>query len=165
MKREEIKRLVIMDFDGTLMATMTPDIGKPIWEEAKGIEWPHIGWWSKEESLDTLVFGSEPIDKVVDAYRSEVGKEGTHMVMMTGRQPKLGDKVKAMLHEHDLIFDEYIFNGGGSTISYKLKRLDQFIQEFPKLETLEIWEDREPHTQVFNEWGETQIINITVHQV
>jgi FMN phosphatase YigB (HAD superfamily) len=30
---KSITRLVIMDFDGTLMDTMTPDIGKPLWED------------------------------------------------------------------------------------------------------------------------------------
>jgi hypothetical protein len=149
-----ITRLVIMDFDGTLMDTMTPDIGKPLWENSTGLDWPHKGWWSKEESLDIDVFGCKPIDKVVDAYQKERADESTLMVMMTGRIPRLADQVKEMLFKHDLTFDEYVFNDDSSTINFKLKRLNYYVEFYPELETMEIWEDRPEHTKVFSEWAE-----------
>ena len=39
-----IKKLVAIDFDKTLMQTFEPEEGMKIWSDAKGVEYPHIGW-------------------------------------------------------------------------------------------------------------------------
>lgn len=165
MSDEKITRLVIMDFDGTLMDTMTPEVGKEIWRETTGFDWPHVGWWSKEESLDIVVFGTKPIEKVIEAYKTEVDGEGTWMVMMTGRLPRLSGHVKNILEKHELVFDEYIFNTGGTTIGFKIKELKSFCERFVNLDTIEIYEDRPEHTIVFREWGDSIEKTVTVHQV
>ena len=51
IKNMGIKKLVCFDFDDTLCNTVKHDDGKIIWREKFGTEYPHRGWWSKEESL------------------------------------------------------------------------------------------------------------------
>lgn len=165
MQNEQIRRLLIMDFDGTLMDTMTPDIGKPIWKEHMGSDWPHRGWWGRRESLDIEVFGCVPRQYVVDAYRQEETIPGTHKVMMTGRIPPLQNQVKAMLIHCDLVFDEYLFNNGGPTLDFKIKKLNEFTQRFPNLTDVKIYEDRPDHTKAFIAWGETVDMVVNVVQV
>lgn len=152
--KDKITRVVVMDFDGTLVDTMTPDIGKPLWKKSTGFDWPHRGWWGREESLDMDVFGCKPIDKVIDAYKDEYLDQSTLMVMMTGRIPSLQTQVKAILNHCNLSFDEYLFNTGGPTLDYKLKQLNNFVRSYPNLQTMEIWEDRPEHTKVFKQWAD-----------
>jgi hypothetical protein len=163
---ETITRLVIMDFDGTLMDTMTPDIGKDLWRKSTGFDWPHKGWWGREESLDTVVFGSKPIQPVVDAYHNFVGDPSTHMVMMTGRIPKLKNQVMNMLNRHNLKFDEYLFNNAGATLDFKINKLNNFLSTFPDLTNIVIYEDRPEHSQAFRSWGESiENVEVTIVQV
>jgi hypothetical protein len=165
MENTKITRVVVMDFDGTLMDTMTPDIGKDLWKRTTGFEWPHKGWWGREESLDTTVFGCNPIDKVRAAYDKEVLRQDTLLVMMTGRIPRLKPHVENMLNQHNLSFDEYHYCNHHSTIEFKLNKLNEFVRDYPELEVIEIWEDRPEHTKVFQEWCESAPIEGIVHQV
>ena len=48
--------LVVFDFDATLIKTTLPDVGKGMWSSHHGIEYPHVGWWGRKESLDSDVF-------------------------------------------------------------------------------------------------------------
>lgn len=154
-----------MDFDGTLMDTMTPDIGKDLWRKSTGFDWPHQGWWGREESLDMVVFGCKPIESVVSAYHQRSGDDSTHMVMMTGRIPPLARQVKDMLNRHNLKFDEYLFNTGGATLDFKINKLNNFLSRFPALVHIEIYEDRPEHTQAFRQWGDSVKPEVTVIQV
>jgi hypothetical protein len=160
-----IKRIVVMDFDGTLMDTMTPETGKTIWKEKTGADWPYAGWWGRRESLDVEKFGCKAIDKVHNAYWEEVHKEDTLMVMMTGRIPRLKSLVQAMLEQHDLIFDEYHYCTHHSTIDFKINKLNEFLNTHQEVEYIEIWEDRPEHTEVFETWCATVPIEAKVHQV
>jgi hypothetical protein len=165
MKVTDITRVVVMDFDGTLMDTMTPDKGKDIWRKSTGFDWPHKGWWGREESLDVVVFGCNPIPSVISAYNQESGDTSTWMVMMTGRIPKLQNQVRNMLDQHSLTFDEYLYNTGGPTLDFKINKLNSFLQRFPALESIAIFEDRPEHTQAFRQWGESVNIQVEVTQV
>ena len=88
---DTIKRIVIFDFDGTLIDTDTPESGKTLWEKEFGFEWPFKGWWGRAESLDSRIyfqkdnklmpgvkemglkkniFDNEPISKTLSAYKN-----------------------------------------------------------------------------------------------
>ena len=156
-----------MDFDGTLIDTAEPIIGKQTWLEKTGTEWPHKGWWGRRESLDMDVFGCEVIDMTFEAYKVLRLEPNTHMVMMTGRIPKLKEEVRLMLDHHLLQFDEYIYCYGATTLEFKLKKLNDYLIEYNDLRSIEIFEDRPEHTEAFRKFGETLIeeISFTVHQV
>ena len=36
MKKEDVLKVVVIDFDGTLINTTMPEIGKKMWKKAKG---------------------------------------------------------------------------------------------------------------------------------
>jgi hypothetical protein len=69
-KIDEIKKIAVFDFDGTLIMTPTPDDGKLLYKMKTGNDWPHKGWWGQKDSLDTTIFDIPANQKVVDDYRA-----------------------------------------------------------------------------------------------
>ncbi len=59
-----IKRILIFDFDGTLIDTDTPESGKALWFEEFGFDWPFTGWWGRPESLDSRIYFEKNKDKL-----------------------------------------------------------------------------------------------------
>ena len=121
-------RLVFYDFDGTLIESPMPNEGKKQWEEVKGEEYPHVGWWSKPESLDLEVFDIQTIPSIVSKYHSDYGASDTKVILMTNRLKKISDAVKKVLEHHGLYFDEYSFASGRES---KGSRVLKFLEEYP----------------------------------
>ena len=149
----KITKISVMDFDGTLVDTALPETGKIEYEKKTGKVWPHVGWWSKPESLDMNVFDMPVINSVVAAYKVEKANPETLCVMMTGRQPKLQNLVKAILDSKGLVFDKYIYSHGGNTIDSKIKSLNSLLLDYPKTTAVELWDDRTEHISSFEAWG------------
>lgn len=151
----KIRKISVFDFDGTLVNTELPETGKPQWKEVKGTDWPHQGWWGRADSLDLDVFENAVIDHVVEDYKKEKNGEDNLVVMLTGRMVGLSVHVEKILDKHGLIFDRKYYNTGGDTITGKLRKIGELLQEFPDVELIELWEDRAPHVELFKQWGET----------
>lgn len=151
-----ITKIDVFDFDGTLINTPLPDDGKETYKEKTGKEWPHKGWWSKEESLDMNIFDMPIIDSVIKAHQKEHGRPDTLMVMMTGRLPHLSNEVEKILKSKGLLFDKHIYNMGGATIDSKIKSLEKLLVEFPNVVDIEMWDDRREHIPSFEAWGKKQ---------
>jgi hypothetical protein len=151
--KETITKISIFDFDGTLINTATPETGKITWKEKTGQDWPYIGWWSKKESLDSNVFDNNPISSVIDAYKVESNNPNTLLVMMTGRISKLSNEVEGILSSNGLKFDEYLYNNVSDTLKFKLGKLDKFLLDYPDLESILMYDDREEHVIEFINWG------------
>lgn len=162
---EEITKIAIFDFDGTLMDTPHPDTGKDIYKSKTGMDYPHLGWWSKEESLDTDIFDIKPITSTILDYNIEKDNPSTMMVMLTGRLPKQSNQVESILHDNDLIFDEYHYKDLGDTLKSKLNTIQSLLNRFPNVSSIEMYEDREPHAIAFEEWGKENNIPIKVNLV
>jgi hypothetical protein len=152
---DKINRIVIFDFDGTLIDTATPDTGKVIWKERTGQDWPHVGWWSKKESLDTEVFDNKPMSSVIDAYKRESSNPNTLVIMMTGRIPKLSKEVETILASNGLQFDKYLYNNSSDTLKFKLGKLDEFVNDYPNIREVHLWDDRTEHISEFQKWGDS----------
>ena len=160
--REEaggITRLEVYDFDGTLIDTPLPEVGKPIWEKAYGKEFPHQGWWSRIESLDTDIFDMRPLPQVVAAYKKSSVRPDTKNVMMTGRRggrkfDELMGKVKSILDSKGLTFDGYYYNYKGETSAYKIDELNKILSENPNIVDVTLYDDRDEHIPVFQAWGD-----------
>lgn len=160
------KRIVIMDFDGTLIDTETPEKGKDVWLSNTGEVWPHKGWWGRPESLNMDVFDCKPISKVREVYHQEKDNDTTLMVMMTGRIKKLQKEVKKILDTNNLHFNTYYYNDFGTTIEFKINKLNYLLKQHPGLESMSIWEDRVEHAEIFKNWGSKQKdILVDVHIV
>lgn len=161
----EIKKLSIFDFDGTLINTELPETGKPLWKEAKGLDWQHKGWWGRAESLDLDVFKNDIIEHVVEAYKSEKNDDTNLVCMLTGRMTALSKEVEMILEKHNLVFDRKYYNTGGDTITVKQRKISELLKEFPTIKTIEIWEDRAPHVELFRVWGETLEVEVIINFV
>ena len=161
----EINKIAIFDFDGTLMDTPHAEEGKREWEEKTGSPYPHRGWWSKRESLDTEVFDIQPIKSTISDYVIENDVPTTYMVMLTGRLPNQKDQVEDILHSNDIVFDEYHYKDDGDTLKSKLNTIVSLLNRFPNTELIEMYEDREPHAIAFEEWGKENDVNIKVNLV
>jgi len=174
MKREQVKKVSIFDFDGTLIDTALPDEGKKIWKEKTGEDYPHRGWWSKKETLDINVFDNEPFHDVEKAFKVERSKPNTFVVLCTGRIVRLTTPVNKILDKYGFKFDDVILNGDrrysgkgmdNSTLPYKLRVLGSMIKEFPNLEEIEFWDDRNEHMPTFKQWAKEQKIKVTINHV
>jgi hypothetical protein len=152
MDKKIILNLAIFDFDGTLIDTETPITGKQIWEEKTGKPWPHIGWWSKPESLDSEIFKNDLITSVKEAYDIVKSEDETLSVMMTGRKLSLAPEVMKVLKSHDLEFDECHFNTGGKTEVCKMRTIDKLLNKYTQVNEVSIWEDREEHIHIFHDF-------------
>lgn len=156
---KSIKRICVMDFDGTLVDTPTRDVGVVEYKEKTGQDWPHKGWWSRPESLDMNMFAMPTMPETIAAYNKEKQSPDTLMVMMTGRIAKLASEVKVVLDHYNLKFDMYLYNNGGETLRSKLNYLDKLVDQYPDVESVHLWEDRLPHVEVFEAWGAAQHVN------
>ena len=152
-----IKRIAIFDFDGTLISTPQPHEAKIRYEQVTGKVWPHTGFWSKKESLDRDMFDMPVIESVYEAYKKEKATPNTLVVMMTGRIGKLGKIVEKILLENGMEFDEYQYkNGkfGSETLDFKIGMLNEYLERFPELDSIAMWEDRIEHVKAFLEWSD-----------
>ena len=162
---DNITKIAIFDFDGTLMDTPHPDTGKKEWEDKTGKEYPHRGWWSKRESLDTNIFNINPIKDTVMEYLAEYEDPNTLVIMLTGRLSNQADQVENILNSQGIIFDEYHYKNDGDTLSSKLNTIRSLLNRYPNVNFIEIYEDREPHAKGFEVWGKENNMDIKVNLV
>jgi FMN phosphatase YigB (HAD superfamily) len=154
---DKITKLAVFDFDGTLVDTPLPDTGRQQYREKTGKEWPHKGWWGREESLDTTIFDMPSNPSVIADYQKEKADPNTAVIMLTGRMTKLADKVKDILDSKGLTFDGYYYNRGGSTDVEKIKTLNEILEKIPSIEVVEAWDDRLEHIPTFEQWGKSKV--------
>ena len=154
---KNVTKLSVFDFDGTLVNTPLPEQGREVYKAKTGKEWPHKGWWGREESMDMNIFDIKPNRSVVKDYKKQRNDIHTATIMLTGRMEKLGNKVKEILDANNLKFDGYFFNKGGSTDVEKLKTLDNILAQNPNITYVEMWDDRLTHIPIFQEWGDKKM--------
>jgi FMN phosphatase YigB (HAD superfamily) len=158
---KKIEKLVCFDFDGTLCDTPEADNGKKIWFEKTGTSWPHRGWWGRKESLDMDVFDIGVNPWVYSEYLKAVSDESVHLILATGRLETLRKEVEDILNSHNLSFDGVYLNWGTDTFKYKTKLFESLIQKLGVSE-FTMYDDRESHLINFEQWAQTQSIQVTV---
>lgn len=162
---DNITKISIFDFDGTLMATPEPETGMKIYKEKTGKDWPFQGWWGRNESLDMDIFDIKPIPSVIVDYNKETVKPNTRVIMMTGRIPKNAEFVEKILNKYNITFDEYIYKKASDTLSFKINKLEEMLRCYSNLKEISMWEDRIEHVKAFTEWGFNKDIKMVVNQV
>ena len=50
-------------------------------------------------------------------------------------------------------------------MAFKLRVLGDMIKQFPNLEELEFWDDRDEHMVTFRQWARQQKIKVTINHV
>lgn len=163
--KEKITRIAVFDFDKTLFLTPDREEALERYKQFTGIDWPHKGWWSREESLDTSMFSIPVIESVLADYQAEATKDNTLLVLLTGRIQRLSTHVEKILDIYNIKFDEYHYNNTHSTLDFKLSVLDDLLEYYPNATSIHCWEDRLEYMPHFLEWGEKQKINFKLTEV
>ena len=135
----KIHRVSFYDFDGTIIDSPTPELGKLLWEKKKGILYPYKGWWSKKESLDFDVFELKPIKEVVQRLKKDIEDEHCWVVLLTNRMSKLEKEVMDVIETLNLTFDEIQMKD--SMNLSKPIRIKNVIQNFPQAHFIDIYDD------------------------
>lgn len=154
---KRIIKLSVFDFAQTTVNTPTPEVGKDEFKSKTGKDWPHRGWWGREETLDMDIFDIKANPDVIVDYKKEMDDKTSLVVLLTGRLTKLSAQVKKITDSLGLIFDEYHFNYGGSTDIVKTKTLSRLLQKYTDVEEVELWDDRQSHVAIFEAWGAEQL--------
>lgn len=157
-------KIISFDFDDTLCHTPLPEEGKVIWKQKTGFDWPHKGWWSKRESLDTEIFDI-PVNKwTYEKYLDSISDDSSYVILVTGRIEPLRKQVELVLNKNNLSFNDVFLNFGGDTFSFKTRLFENLIKQHEPSE-LVMYDDREEHIVRFYEWAKLQPCKITVVDV
>ena len=159
---EEIKKLVIYDFDGTLFKSPDDKEGKEIYEEETGEPWPFKGWWGRNESLLPPIVPQKPdphwyIQNVVSNQKKDSEDPNAKVVLMTGRPFQIKNRVMEILDHAGIRFDNTFFAGqsgtkGSGTFEIKSNNIKMLLNN--DFDLLEIWEDRPEHVEAFTDLGQ-----------
>ncbi len=139
---DDIELVAIFDFDGTLIQTMEPEMGKMIYKEKTGMDFPYVGWWSKEESLNMDMFEFPVVKSVESIYRKHKSNPKCALVLMTNRIQKLENAVKRILSSNNMDFDHYSFATNNK--ENKGRRALQILKtHYPNTKNVEFYDDNQ----------------------
>jgi len=133
-----MKRLTIYDFDGTLINTYSPEIGKPMWEEHYNKQYQYKGWWGRKESLDTDVFDIKPFPNVLAQLNKEKATPDTQVIILTARMEKLRPFVEKILNDNNIVVDDVLLKRGGVGKGEVILKIADYN---PDLEEIIVYED------------------------
>jgi hypothetical protein len=143
-----IKRLIAIDFDGTLINSPLPDEGKKIWKSVMGKDYEHIGWWGRVESLNTDVFDIKPFPNILNILNKDVRNSETYVIVLTSRIEKLRSNVQNVLDINNIRVDKLDMKRDERTKGQKI--LD-YIKNFPDLIEINVYEDKEDQINSYKE--------------
>jgi hypothetical protein len=154
-----IKRLVVFDFDSTLIDSPKKESGKLAWSEKMGQPYPYIGWWGRPESLDLSVFDIKPFPSVLNQLKKEISTPDTYVIILTSRMEKLRPQVQAILDINRIHVHKLDMKRSESSKGIKLLR---YVSQLPDLEEINVYEDRdiESYESVRNQIPEDITFNI-----
>lgn len=141
-----IKKLFAFDFDKTIMQTPEPEEGKEIWKEKTGNEYPHIGWWSKPESLDLNVFSIKPFPSILNILKKEMNNPNSYVIVLTSRLEKLRPSVYSVLDANWIDVHKLDMSNDDRT---KGDKILEYIDEFSDLEEINVYDDREKEILIY----------------
>ena len=141
-----IKRLVIFDFDGTLIDSPMPETGKVEWSEKKGKPYPYLGWWGRPESLDLDVFDIKPFPSVLAELQKEINAPNTYVVILTSRMEKLRLQVQSVLNINHIQVDKLDMKRAEGNKGVKLLR---YVSALPDLQEISVYEDRDTDIEAY----------------
>jgi hypothetical protein len=146
---ESSKVLNVFDFDGTLADSPTPETGKIEYEKITGKQYPHQGWWGKEESLTP--FDVKIHQPVYNKYLKHISDPNSYNVLLTSRIPKLKPVIKDILDKNNIVFDDYLFKDG---MKEKPEVIKELLKKIPDIKEINIYDDRDKELKLFYEFKE-----------
>lgn len=161
--------LSFFDLDGTLLSTPLPDPGKQLWAQHHDKEYPHIGWWSKPESLDTDVFTIRPRDEAHTAYLKFSALSNAVNYILTSRIPKLKPQIEKLLDINNIKVTEILCANGPLT---KGERIVEILRKHEEIgdtvHEINVWEDRNKEVvtiEPFREYFKNKGILLNIYKI
>ena len=158
-----ITRLCVYDFDGTLMNTPLPDVGKEIWKQKTGNEYPHVGWWGRAESLDMDIFDIEPYSPVLNQFNKDNNRNDTYTIILTSRLEKLRPQIEIIFEKYKIVPDQFILKEEGKE---KNQRVEEILVNLPDVTEVDIYDDRDKEFKIFNKFKkDNPDLDVNIHKV
>jgi hypothetical protein len=133
----DIKVLNVYDFDRTLFFTHGAEEGKAKYELAFGTQYPHKGWFGREESLsDELeIEANKQIRTIYDVLKAE---DDSLSIVISNRTFQLKDRLEQFLSDRGYNFDAIILKSGKVS---KSERLQEFWENYPSVDKINVFDD------------------------
>lgn len=154
---DQVTKIDIFDFDGSLMVTPEPEGGKKEYEEKTGNKWPHRGWWREAESLKEPL-DIKPVPWVLEDFKESISDPTTYTVIMTGREEHLKKEVQYLLDKYEIKPQELILKTPHPYLDYeatedfKTRKIKKLAKKLPNTSQVEMWEDRVKHIPIFKDY-------------
>jgi hypothetical protein len=141
-----VAELHLYDFDSTLFRSPHPPA---VWDG---------GWWGDGRSLTPPCVPDQPGDSwwimpTVNRAKKSIADPNVFAVMMTGRRDNSAFRYRVpdLLRQRGLDFNAVHLDPGGpdSIKINKLRRVLQYLQRYPQIDTVRAWDDRKSHLQDF----------------
>jgi len=134
-----VKTLNVFDFDKTLFFTPDAETGKERYEKVFGKEYPHEGWFGREESLadELQIEENETLRKIYDALSTD---PSARTVVISNRNTKLYDRISQFLSDRGYNFDKIMLKKGRLS---KVDRLENIWERYPEVDVVNVFDDRE----------------------
>ena len=137
-----------------------------------GRRWPHKGWLSSSESLlHPLYIYPGP---ALQHYYEHRHKACSLSILLTGRMERVRRGVLAVLNDYELTFSRVMLkpedgNNGykeGQVNQYKRDYVQNLLNEFPTVNELKFWDDREDNVKMIKSLSKKfPKVNIQVYNV
>lgn len=150
--KPSIIRVAFYDFDKTLVETESSEMGRYIWEKKTKKKYPHIGWWSKKESLDQTIFDFEPIKEITEKLKRDFKDSSCWTVLLTNRISSLKPEVLSILDSLGLQLDEARMVE--KPPMSKNQRILEVLNDLPQASLIEIYDDDMGNIEMFLELKE-----------
>lgn len=184
-------KLKIFDFDGTLVYSPNRNTFLKVKGLGQGTalqlydKWlsqnkkskrKWTGWFGRKETLLHPIFPRPLRDdmlnrEIADKFLASQEDSSVITWMMTGRHMGIRHLVLDILKSYKILDEKKalcLFATRTPTLLWKTDTIvDAVIEQ--SITEIEMWEDRPEHIKAFNEWGQTDLINLgcklTVHEV
>lgn len=145
--KSQIMRVAFYDFDKTLVDTVTSEEGRRTWEKTKKQRYPHVGWWSKRESLDKEVFDFKQIEEITERLKRDFKDKTCWTVLLTNRIEGLKYEVMDILGGLGLQLDELrMMERSGLN---KNSRIISVLESLPQANMIDIYDDDMGNIEMF----------------
>ena len=153
--KNNIKKIDVFDFDGTLIYSPNPNQAKKIIarHNAKAeteVVMNYDNYWENPKSLSPPIV-PEPTPFIMlnqktsmEFYNSQ--RDPSRLtVVMTGRGKEFRPQVKRILDDFKMKPDRlYLMPNGQPTVDAKIEHIAKLLDEFPHVQEIEIWDDKGP---------------------
>jgi len=159
-----ITRLCFYDFDGTLFNTPHPELGRIEWKNKTGQDYPHTGWWGKSETLNMEIFDIKPNDSVLNKLENDNQRSDTYTVLLTSRIERLKPDIENVLKNYGIFLNELNLKKNNLE---KDERILEYINKFPNIKDIDIYDDREKELIIFKNFKEKyrDKFNVNIYMV